>query len=134
MIKRVMRSTSAYLDADIVDNQSNYGGWFVKLAWQCASTFRRTDYTGGCNGARIRFSPQKDWPENNYMDKVLRVLEPVKISYQNLSWADLIVLASTIALEEASGLQYEFCGGRSDALDGSGSTFLNNMTYQNKLA
>ena len=62
------------------------------------------------------------------MDKVLRVLEPVKISYQNLSWADLIVLAGTIALEEASGVKYEFCGGRSDALDGSGSSFLNNMT------
>ena len=68
------------------------------------------------------------------MDKVLRVLEPVKIRHQNLSWADLIVLAGTTALEEASGVKYEFCGGRSDALDGSGSSFLNNMTYQNKLA
>jgi catalase (peroxidase I) len=49
---------------------------------------------GGCNGARIRLSPQKDWPSNVAMDKVLEVLAGVKAKFgASLTWADLIVLA-----------------------------------------
>ncbi|GAB5364599.1 hypothetical protein AAMO2058_000983600 [Amorphochlora amoebiformis] len=65
---------------------------FVRLAWRCASTYRHTDYLGGCDGARIRFSPEKDWPINKYLNLILASIEPLKNKYgKGLSWADLIV-------------------------------------------
>jgi len=99
---------------------------FVRLAWQCASTFRQTDYQGGCNGARLRLQPQSDWPVNTGLDALLSVLEPIKFQYgEGLSWADLIVLAGNVGLEVAGGDKMSFCGGRVDALDGDlGSQYL----------
>jgi len=100
-------------------------GMFTRLAWQCSSTFRSTDYLGGCNGARIRFSPQKDWSVNINVENSLELLETIKFEFgENLSWADLIVLAGNTALEKAGGKPLTFCGGRTDALDGLGSEFL----------
>ncbi|TPX58004.1 catalase-peroxidase [Powellomyces hirtus] len=101
-------------------NGRNYGALFVELAWRCASTFRATDFFGGCNGARIRLNPEKNWPENTGMDKVLHVLSKVKSKYPaGLSWADLIVLAGETALEKAGSNRLSFVGGRVDAKDGS---------------
>lgn len=98
---------------------------FVHLASQCASTFRVTDYLGGCNGARIRFSPEKDWGVNKGLQPVLRSLEPVKTKFgDGLTWADLIVLAGNVAIELAGGDAMPFCPGRSDALAGDGSAYL----------
>lgn len=99
-------------------------GAFVRLAHACASTFRQTDYLGGCDGARIRFAPEKDFPTNAGLADVVRALDPVLADFPTLSVADAIVAAGTLALRAAGGTTLEVCPGRSDALDGAGSEYL----------
>lgn len=124
-IRHVISSNaSSVLPPDSYKNAPYYGSVFVHLAWQCASTFRHTDYLGGCNGARIRFAPQKNWPMNVALDRALQLLQPIQQKFENLSWSDLIVLAGTVALEDATGHSIPFCGGRTDATDGNGSAML----------
>ncbi|MGN6497841.1 MAG: catalase/peroxidase HPI, partial [Tsuneonella sp.] len=86
----------------------------VKTAWASASTYRKSDYRGGANGARIRLSPQKDWEVNEpqMLTKVLDTLEGLR---GNLSMADAIVLGGVVALEKAGATNVPFTGGRGDA-------------------
>ncbi|GMI04141.1 hypothetical protein TrLO_g10901 [Triparma laevis f. longispina] len=106
-------------------SENDVGAELSKLAWSCGSTFRETDYLGGCNGARIRFSPGKDWKVNEGADIALSALQSVKDEFrEKLSWSDLIVLGGTVALEKAGGKKMKFCGGRTDAADGSGWDYL----------
>jgi catalase-peroxidase len=97
-------------------------GEFVRLAVNSASTFRHTDYCGGCNGARIRFSPGMDWKSNEGLDKTLTLLVPIKAKFgDSLSWADLIVLAGNVAVKRLGAPKdLPFCPGRTDAKDGAG--------------
>lgn len=102
------------------------GGELVRLAWQCASTWRASDYQGGCNGARIRFAPESGWPANAGLDKVLVTLDGIKERFgSGLSWADLIVIGGTTAIEVAGGPRIALCVGRSDSSNGDGSQHLN---------
>jgi catalase (peroxidase I) len=126
-IQRVLTTNqSTILPPDVgPNNVPYYGAIYTTLAWQCASTFRHTDYLGGCNGARIRFAPQSTWPNNIAMDKALSLLAPIQKQFENLSWADLIVLAGNVALDDATGsTPLSFCPGRTDATDGFGSSLL----------
>eukprot|EP00798_Chlamydomonas_sp_ICE-L_P003930 gene3930-14006_t len=124
-VREVMNSSNPALEPDMVDGQPTYQAMFAMLAWQCSSSFRTTDYRGGCNGASIRFSPQKDWPMNAYMDMALEVLSPVKGEYgDELSWADLIVVAGTVAVEDAGSTHQKFCHGRADYMDGKAAVGL----------
>ena len=65
-----------------------------------------------------------DWPVNAALDGALAVLLPVKDAFGDaLSWADLIALAGTVALEGAIGNgPISFCGGRTDALMADGGS------------
>jgi len=130
------RRTSAIMATDQHADRPYHGALFAALAWQCASTFRATDYAGGCNGARIRFAPQRWWPGNaGLVDAVLPRLQPIKNAYPELSWADLIVLAGTVAIEQSVGIQsgsgtiFNFCPGRSDAVSAVGTEHLAPRSY-----
>ena len=118
-IKAVLASNKPeILKPDTAQGEHYYGALLATLAWQCAATFKATNFFGGCNGARIRFSPQKDWPVNKGLGAVLNLLKPVKDANPTLTWADLIVLAGTEANNFAVGPPYDtikFCPGRSDA-------------------
>ena len=90
----------------------------VETAWASASTYRCTDMRGGANGARIRLDPQRNWKANkpDQLSRVLREYE--KISKENdISIADIIVLAGNVAIEKASGKNLPFLSGRGDAKD-----------------
>lgn len=132
------RGTSA-LAPDSNAGRSYLGAQFAALAWQCASTYRATDFAGGCNGARIRFEPQKSfWPGNaQLVDAVMAKLQPIKSAHPDLTWADLIVLAGTVAVEQAgggigsssSGGVFKFCSGRTDASNADGTAHLAPRSY-----
>jgi len=91
----------------------------IKTAWASASTYRKSDFRGGANGARVRLAPQKDWEVNEPAElaKVLGTLDGLRGS---LSMADAIVLGGVVGLEKAIkdagfGVSVPFNGGRGDA-------------------
>ncbi|MFL6749009.1 MAG: peroxidase family protein, partial [Sphingomicrobium sp.] len=94
-------------------------GQLVKAAWASASTFRKSDFRGGANGARIRLAPQKDWAVNE-PEELARSLSKIDELRGGLSMADAIVLAGTAAVEKAAkdagfNVAVPFTGGRGDA-------------------
>ena len=102
-----------------------------------AGTYRTGDGRGGASSGTQRFAPLNSWPDNGNLDKARRLLWPVKQKYGNqISWADLMILAGNCALESMGFKTFGFGGGRADVFEpeediywGNEDTWLGDTRY-----